>query len=635
MISTMREYFRGLKLILLVVIVAFIGTSVVYFGASSFSGGDPRGTVARVNGTDIPVERFRRAYTNYLEFYRQVYKDRLTPELAERLGLTQQVIEALVQEELVVQQARREGVRASDEEVRARIQAVPAFQADGRFSRERYLTVLRQARLEPGEFEADQRRELVRRKIEGAVRDGVKISDDEITQAYVFRREKVRAEWASLPYESLMAQIAVADADVAPYLKAHEARFSRPERRRIQYVALSGKAFANPVSDTDAEAYYKEHPAEFDKPKRVRAAHILVRVPPTGGSEAEQKSRARAEEAIRRAKGGEDFAKLAREMSEDTASAAQGGDLGFVGRGEMVPQFEEGVFALAKGEVSPAPVRSPFGYHAIKVLDIQEGGRSPFKDVSAGIKDKLLAERSERAAQKRVEEVKGPLQAASDFPAEARKLSLEPREATVARGDGLEGIGRDQTLEDTVFALAAGGVSAPLKTAGGWVIAKVVEVQRAGVPPLEEIKAQVIDAIKREKAEALATERAKALTDGLKGGDFTATAKGQGWTTGETEMFSRTEPPKAKDLPPGQVLVAALQTGVGNVSAPVKTPSGVFLVKPIERRPPDLGGLDAEKDELRKQVLEQKRSQALESWIRGLRAAAKIEMMAQREGGQP
>ena len=82
MISTMREYFRGLKLILLVVIVAFIGTSVVYFGASSFSGGDPRGTVARVNGTDIPVERFRRAYTNYLEFYRQVYKDRLTPELA-------------------------------------------------------------------------------------------------------------------------------------------------------------------------------------------------------------------------------------------------------------------------------------------------------------------------------------------------------------------------------------------------------------------------------------------------------------------------------------------------------------------------------------------------------------------------
>src|SRR4029450_11138382 len=145
---------------------------------------------------------------------------------------------------------------------------------------------------------------------------------------------------------------------------------------------------------------------------------------------AEYRTRAKAEDMIRRAKSGEDFAKLARENSEDTATAAQGGDLGFVGPGEMVPQFEQAVFALKKGEISAAPVRTPFGYHAIKVMDVQEGGRQPFKEVAARIKEKLLAEQSERAAAAKVEEIKAPLQAAKDFPAEARKLGVEVREAT-------------------------------------------------------------------------------------------------------------------------------------------------------------------------------------------------------------
>src|SRR4030095_17242899 len=96
--------------------------------------------------------------------------------------------------------------------------------------------------------------------------------------------------------------------------------------------------------------------------------------------------KAKAEPVIRRAQAGEDFAKLAKEMSEDASNASQGGDLGFVGPGEMVPQFEQAAFALKKGEISPAPVRTPFGYHASKVVDIQEGGRAPFKEVAPKIK---------------------------------------------------------------------------------------------------------------------------------------------------------------------------------------------------------------------------------------------------------
>src|SRR6266446_2917437 len=353
----MRQYFRGLKFILLIVIVAFVATSLVFvYGSGSLRGDGARGSApATVNGEDIPAARLQRMQRNYLEYYRRAYRQDITPEMAERMGLTQQVISDLIQEALIIQQAKREGITVSDEELRLRIQSIPAFQEDGRFSRDRYLALLKQQRIEPGEFETEVRRDLLRQRMEALIKDGIKVSEAEVDQAYMTRFEHVRADWAYVESGPLMAQVTVSDADAEAYVKAHEAQFSRPERRRIQYVLIAPKAFAKAVTDADAEAYFKEHRAEFEKPKRLKTAHILVRVPPTGGSEAENKSKAKVEEAIRRAKAGEDFGKLARELSEDTATAPQGGDLGFVGKGEMVPQFEEAVFALKKGEMSPQP----------------------------------------------------------------------------------------------------------------------------------------------------------------------------------------------------------------------------------------------------------------------------------------
>ena len=141
----------------------------------------------------------------------------------------------------------------------------------------------------------------------------------------------------------------------------------------------------------------------------------------------------------------------------------------------MVPQFEEAVFALKKGEMSPQPVRTPFGYHAIKVSDVQDGGVQPFGDAAAKIKEKLAAERSERAAQAKTDETRPALAAAKDFAAEAKTLGLDVKEITAARGDGLEGIGRDPQLEEALFGLSIGGVSPAVSTPGGFVIARVVE----------------------------------------------------------------------------------------------------------------------------------------------------------------
>src|SRR5204862_6177317 len=142
-----------------------------------------------------------------------------------------------------------------------------------------------------------------------------------------------------------------------------------------------------------------------------------------------------------------------------------------------------------------------FGYHAIKVLDIKEGGKSSLKDVTPKIKERLAADRSEVAARAKADGVRAALLGAKDFAAEAKTLGFEARDATIARGDPLPGVERDPALEEAIFTLTVGGISPPVKTPSGLVVVKVVQDIPPGVPSLAEIKPQVIEAIKRDRAD--------------------------------------------------------------------------------------------------------------------------------------
>src|SRR5438093_378052 len=191
MITVMRRYRRVLQVGLLVVIAAFVLTSV-YVGSMSGGARNRGDVVATVNGEAIPVERYQRRYQAYLDAYSRVYRDRFSPTLAEQLGLPQQAVNDLVQEAVVVQRARVEGLEVSDEELNAQIQAVPAFAENGRFSLARYQDFLRRRGMSAPAFENDVRRELTRMKVETTVKAGIKVSDAELERAFALRREEVR-----------------------------------------------------------------------------------------------------------------------------------------------------------------------------------------------------------------------------------------------------------------------------------------------------------------------------------------------------------------------------------------------------------------------------------------------------------
>src|SRR5438445_519626 len=516
MSTFMRRYRRTLQIGLLVIVAAFVA-SLFIFGTSARDGGAARDSVATVNGEKISVERYQRRYQEYLSMYAQMMRDRFSPEMAERMGLPQQVVEDLVLESLAVQKAQGEGLGLTDEELNAQIHTFPAFQEGGRFTLKRYEEVLRRLRYTKGGFEDEMRRRLTRSKVENAVRGGVKVSDSEIEQAYVQQREEARAEWALVELAPLIAAQTATDEELQAYVKEHGQELRQPERRKVQYVAIGLKEFTKPATDAEVEKYYAEHGQEFETPKKARAAHILVRVSETGGSEAEDKAKAKIADVIRRAKAGEDFAKLAREVSEDPGTKDKGGDLGLVGKGEMVPAFEQAVFELKKGDVSPEPVRTPFGYHAIKVSEVQDGGKKPLKEVAAPIRE-------------------------------------------------------------------------------------------------------------RQQAEAVALQKAKQFADEAKHGDFQTAAKKIGAQTAQTPRFSRTKP--AERLP-GDVMVAALQATAGAITEPVKSQQGYYVVKVLERIPPDPSGLAAERERLERDLLARKQTQAWQSWLSAARAKAKVDVSTQ------
>lgn len=618
MITFMRRYRRTLQVGLLLVIAAFVA-SLFIFGAGG--PGSDRTWVARVNGQEIPVERYQRRYQDYLETYARVFQERFSAEMADRLGLSQQVVEDLVQEELVVQQARAEGLEVTDEELNAQVHALGAFQEGGRFSLRRYEEVLRRLGYTKTRFEAELRRRLTRSKVERLVRAGVTVTDAEVDDALRERHEQVRAVWAVVATGPLAAAITPTEAELEGYLREHPAEFRRPERRRVLLVTVELGPFRPAVSAAEVEAYYREHAREFEEPARVRAAHIMVRVPETGGSEAEDRARERAGEAIRRARAGEDFARLARELSDDRASAERGGELGYVARGELMPALERALFALRPGEVTPEPIRSPLGYHVLKALEVRGGSRKSLAEVAPQIRERLAAEAAERAARARAEEVRARLLGAADFAAEARRLGLTPVESTIPRRERVPGLPPDP-VEEAAFELARGGVSPPVRTPAGWTILKHVASLPADIPPLGEVREAVAAAVRRQKAEVQAFERARALAAQARTGDFVGAARSAGAATGEG-TFSRARPPEGL---PGDATVAALRTPVGQVSDPVKTPQGIYVVKVLERTPPDLGTLGEERERVATELLTRKQSLAWEAWLSAARARARIEI---------
>jgi peptidyl-prolyl cis-trans isomerase D len=623
MLNTIRRAQPAIiKGVLGAVVIAFVATIFLDWGWRR--PGRPDAPVATVSGQGVSLREFQLTYSNLTDFYRRLYQDRFTEDFARALNLKQQALDTLLQRKILLHEAKRQGLMVSDVELIERVHGYPVFQMNGQFDHSRYLQVLRLSQLTPGDFEQNQREELLLGKLENLIKDGVQVTETEVKQAFIRDKEQVSVEYVRVDAAQFAGQVEVSEADLSTYYQTHLERFRKPEQARVAYVIVDPESFAAGVQLTDEQfvQYYEIHKEEFRQEEQVRARHILFKLAQQVEAEEEARVRAEAEAALQRIQAGEDFAALASQLSHDPVSAQQGGDLGFFKRGEMVKPFEDTAFGLQPGTVSE-PVRTDFGYHLIKVEERQEAGYQPLEAVRAELGARLTREEAGRLAEAKAQTVHKAIAAAgSEWRAAVQALELIPRETPfMAQGAVVEGIENSAAFIQAAFALQDEEVSQPTLIGNHHVIMKLLERKASHIPPLEEVKDTVREALVRERSDTLARQKADVWLAEVKAGKaLEQLAQAVGIETEQTGLFSRNGTIPKLGRPRGFIReVFHMRVGEARVMDLLEQPAVVVLK---ERKEFDAEAYEKDKTQMRQQVLREKREQTFSQWANELRRQA-------------
>lgn len=630
-LAAMRRHRRWLYGFLWLVILAFV---ILYVPALDDQGqGTPAEAVVTVGGLPVSAGEYQRAYARQRQFYASLYQGRLDQNMLEQLGLESQVLETLVTERLVELEAKRLGIKVSEEAVANAIATAPEFQDDGRFiGKNEIRRRLDLAGLSEAELERSLRQRLQRESLEGLIGAGVSASAAEVEREFRRRTEQVRLEYVLADAARHRGEAAVSEAEVAARFEARREAYRIPEKRVVSYVLLD-RAVLQPlvaVTDRELEIEYQDRREDFRQDEEACASHILVKVKQgeAGEGHPDEEARAIAERLLDQLRAGADFAELARKASEDQGSASQGGDLGCFGPGRMVAEFDDAVFALEPGALSEL-VKTSFGYHVIRLASRRESTVLPFAEVKerirASVTDKKTRELGEQKAQALADALAkgGTLEEA----ARAQGLSVQ-KSAPFARGENPPVL-QSATLVARVFQLKPGeaekeGFALPQ----GAAFIALAEIQPARAPELaevaERVREELIEEAAFEKARAAAAEvRARAEKQGLE-----KAASALSLVRKETQALTGRGQPLG-DLGGGMALEqAAFSLPERSLSEPVRTASGWAVLRVLEKKPFDASELERQQAELGASLRQQKQSELFRAFLMTARDRYAIERNA-------
>jgi peptidyl-prolyl cis-trans isomerase D len=618
MLDRMRRHKNWLKWSLAIVVVAFVALYIPSFMKNqTLDGASPYGVVATVEGRDITVARFRRVYQQQMQAYRNAYGGSMDERLLRQLGVDQRIVQQLIEEEAALAEARRQGITATDTEVRARILALPAFQENGHFignDRYRQLLQMQNPPINPGEFEEEVRRNVLLEKLQSALTDWITVADADVTAEFNRRNEKVKLAVVAFPADKFKDGVAVTDAEVASHFEANKDTYKIPEKRKIKYALIDLQTIRQrtTVSAQDVQRYYEDNQQQYSTPEQVRASHILLKT--EGKDDAVVKKQ--AEDVLAKVKGGGDFAALAGKISEDEGSAAQGGELKpFAKDGSMVKEFEDAAFALKPGETSDL-VKSQFGYHIIRLLEKKAASTRSLDESRVQIEEILKSERAQKEAERISTELAGKLTKPEDLDTVAKGRGLTVSETGFfARNEPIVGIGMAPAVGNRAFEMKAGEVSEAIRSQSGFLFMTVTGTQESRVPALDEVKARVREDVQKTKAVEAARQKATAIAAQLKTApDFTAAAKTAGLEAKTTDLIVRGAAVPDVGMSPA-VDAAAFALPQGGVSDPIVTDTGAVIVKVLEKKSPTADELKTGRDTVKNELVNQQKQRFYGSYM--------------------
>jgi len=627
MLSTIRQSTGSwlIKCILGIIVIVF-----VFWGVGSFRS-QRLDVVTTVNGEDILMESYRLAHANMLDNYRRMFGGQIPEGFLDQVDFKQQVLNGLINETLIRQAANEAGILVSDIEIQNIILSIPAFQHNKVFDQELYERTLSGARLTPAVFEEQVRQQLVTDRLKALLSSGLAVTEAEARNHYMFENEEINLAYVSIDTLECETEVNATEQDLTLWHESHSENYMTEPQIKLRYLVLeeSDVDDAN-VTDSEIEAYYKDHENEYEVKERRRARHILFKIPEGADEDIIGEIREKAQKIRGQIEKGEDFARLAKENSEDIGSADKGGELGFFSKGMMVKPFEEAVFSMKEGEIS-RPVLTRFGWHIIELEEIEPDRVKPLTEVKKSIANRLKDQRIKSMIWDRANEAYDEiieLGSLSDFAEQHDEIELKTTEF-FSQKEPTSVIGRDPELLRILFALNSGELSSLLQIHQGILIAEVLEKKAPYLPSLEEVREQVEEDYVREKAKELCRLKAGELLEAAKKQELETTAREEGREIQQTGLFKRTDKTAKGDLPP-----AVVQTGLllyeGKVCPDEIVESGntFYILTFKEKKEADIAGFATQKDAITKRILEQKQQTLFEDWLKHQWDQASIKQVA-------
>jgi len=613
---------------LLVLICASMAITLIPgFGSNLGMGSTQPGALATIGDQTVTVAEVQREARAMI---RQQFP-RGGPQAAMLLPyFASQAAQQLINEKALVAEARQMGLRVSDEELRDELQHGQLGQMlfpDGKFvGQEQYEDFVQRNDMTVPQFESLEKDYILVRKLRALVSSSAFVSDAEVRKEFDQRNTKVKFEYAVITQADILKGLHPTDEELKAFYERNKATYNNsiPEKRKIEYVVVDGSKVgaAAAVTEQDLQTYYDQHRDEYRVPEQVKVSHILIKTPlPAPGGKEDEKgiadARSKADDVLKQVKAGGDFAKLAEKYSDDPGSAKAGGELGWIGRGRTVPEFEKAAFSLGKGQTSDL-VKSSYGFHIIRVEDKQAAGVKTFADVKGEIEEKVRQEKITHATEAAANALLSQARSDGFDKAAAAKGDTPVTTDFFSRTDSLPGLAANPQFMDAVFNEPDKAPADVVQVPQGYVVFQLVAIKPPATPSFEEIRSKVESEFKNERAAFLLQQKTQELSDRAKAGhDLKKAAKDLGATLKESDLVA----------PDGQVPDIGSMSGAsaifslkpGDISAPITAGGNGVVAQLLEKQAPTDQDFAQKKDGIRQSLIEAKQNDLFGLFVTNLR----------------
>jgi len=496
------------------VIVILISIPFALWGINSYITPDASPAVANVGDYKVTIQEFQNAVQNESKEFKGQVDDALIKQIA---------LEKIINNRALINFLTNSGLSISKNQIDSHIRNDANFQLDGQFSEEIYNRFL------PSAYsKSNYRNSIATQLLLGQFSDGINssafVSDEEVKRVIQLIKQKRDISYSIVKAENFLDKISITDEEITNYYQNFQDQFKNPEQIKLAYIEISRQDLAKNVQVTDEKInkYYQDNLSQYTQPERRKASHILFTLAADADTETKDNVKAEAQVVLDKINSGSDFSEMAKLHSKDPGSADNGGDLGFFGKGEMVPAFEESAYSMQPGSVSEL-VESSFGYHIIKLISVEGGESKPLETVKDTIIESIQFDEVENDYFEKVEAMQTIAYEQPDSlePVSA-ELNLVIQESKLITNAGGEGILANAKLLNVAFSetvLEEGNNSDLIELGNDHVaVIRLVERIPADIKPLDEVKSMIETRLKQdsitEKAQEKASELVKQLTDG-------------------------------------------------------------------------------------------------------------------------